>query len=84
MEGTPSLTTEGNPLLIMNTFKEIPYYRNKSLTNKDIIQGNPFPQKDIPYYRRKAPREISKQTVEATPLVYSKGFPPIVERDLTT
>ena len=43
MEGTPSLTTEGHPLLIMNTFKEIPYYRNKSLTNKDIIQGNPLP-----------------------------------------
>ena len=41
MEGTPSLTTEGNPLLIMNTFKEIPYNRNKSLTNKDIIRGTP-------------------------------------------
>ena len=43
MEGKPSLTTEGNPLLIRKTSKEIPYYRNKSLTNKDIIQGNPLP-----------------------------------------
>ena len=43
MEGTPSLTIEGHPLLIRNTFKAIPYYRNKSLTDKDIIQGNPLP-----------------------------------------
>ena len=43
MEGTPSRTTEGNPLLAKTTFKEIPYYRNISLTNKDIIQGNPLP-----------------------------------------
>ena len=43
MEGKPSLTTEGDPLLTRKTFKEIPYYRNKSLTSKDIIQGNPSP-----------------------------------------
>ena len=43
MEGTPSLTTEGNPLLIRKPFKEIPYYKNRSLTDKDIIQGNPLP-----------------------------------------
>ena len=70
MEGKPSLPTEGNPLLIRNTFKEIPYYRNKSLTNKDIIQGNPYQiiginpllykeapycgRKTFPYYRRKS------------------------------
>ena len=42
MEGMPSLTIEGSPLLMRNTFKEIPYYRNKSLANKDIIQGNPL------------------------------------------
>ena len=43
MEGTPSLTTEGNPLLIRSTFKDIPYYRNQSFANKDIIQGSPLP-----------------------------------------
>ena len=43
MEGKPSLTTEGNHLLIRKTFKDILYYRNKSLTNKDIIQGYPLP-----------------------------------------
>ena len=32
MEGKPSLTIEGNPLLIRKSFKEIPYYRNNSLT----------------------------------------------------
>ena len=42
MEGKPSLTT-GHPLLIRKTFKEVPHYRNKSLTYKDIIQGNPLP-----------------------------------------
>ena len=48
MEGKPSLTTEINPLQIRNTFKDIPYYRNKSFTIKDIIQGSP-----LPYYRNK-------------------------------
>ena len=43
MERKPSLTIEGHPLQIRTTFKEIPYYRNKSLTNKDIIQGHPLP-----------------------------------------
>ena len=43
MEGKPSLTIEGNPLLTRTAFKEIPDYRNQSLTNKDIIQGNPLP-----------------------------------------
>ena len=43
MEGKPSLTIEGNLLLIRKAFKEIPYYRNKPLTNKDIIQGNNLP-----------------------------------------
>ena len=32
MEGKPSLTIEGNPLLIRKSFKEIPYTRNNSLT----------------------------------------------------
>ena len=36
MEGKPSLTIEGNPLLIRKSFKEIPYNRNNSLT----IEGN--------------------------------------------
>ena len=63
MEGKPSLTTERNPLQIRNTFKDIPYYyRNKSLTIKDIIQGNPchiieispLLYKGTPYCGRKA------------------------------
>ena len=41
MERTPSLTIEGNLLLIRKSFKETPYYRTNSLTNEDIIQGNP-------------------------------------------
>ena len=36
MEGKPSLTIEGNPLLIRKPFKEIPYNINNSLT----IEGN--------------------------------------------
>ena len=36
MKGTPSLTTEGNPLLIRKSFKEILYNLNNSLT----IEGN--------------------------------------------
>ena len=36
MEGKPSLTIEGNPLLIRKSFKEIPYNRNNPLT----IEGN--------------------------------------------
>ena len=36
MEGKPSLTIEGNPLLIRKSFKEIPYNRTNSLT----IEGN--------------------------------------------
>ena len=36
MEAKPSLTIEGHPLLIRNTFKGIPYHRMKSLTNKEI------------------------------------------------
>ena len=36
MEGKPSLTIEGNPLLIRKSFKEIPYNRNNSFT----IEGN--------------------------------------------
>ena len=32
MEGKPSLTIEGNPLVIRNTFKGTPYYRKNSLT----------------------------------------------------
>ena len=85
MEGKPSLTItiEGNPSLIRTTFEEIAYYRKRSFTNKKIIQGNPLLNKEIPDYRRNPLREISKQTVEGTPLVYSKGFPPIV-RDLAT
>ena len=45
-----SLTTEGNPLLIRKTVKEVPsyintsltYHRRKSLTNNENIQGNPL------------------------------------------
>ena len=36
MEGTPSLTIEGNPLLIRKLFKEISYNRTNPLT----IEGN--------------------------------------------
>ena len=36
------LYMEINPLQIRKTFKDIPYYRNKSFTIKDIIQGNPY------------------------------------------
>ena len=68
MEGKPSLTTEINPLQIRETFKDTPYYRNKSLTIKDMIQGNPYHiiemkpllyketpycgRETFPYYRR--------------------------------
>ena len=38
MEGKPSLTIEGHPLLIRNTFKGIPYSRIKSLT----VERNPL------------------------------------------
>ena len=41
MEGKPSLTIEGSPLLMRNTFKEIPF----SFT---------LLKKEIPYYRRKS------------------------------
>ena len=36
MERTPSLTIEGQPLLIRKSFKDIPYNRNNPLT----IEGN--------------------------------------------
>ena len=36
MERRPSLTIEGNPLLIRKSFKEIPYNRHNPLT----IEGN--------------------------------------------
>ena len=43
MERKPSLTIEGNPLLIRKLFKEIPSYHIKNaLTNEDIIKGNPY------------------------------------------
>ena len=59
MEGKPSLTIEGNPLLMRTTFKEIAYYRKRSFTNKEIIQGNPLLNKEIPDYRRKSlPRDL--------------------------
>ena len=41
MDGKYSLTIEGNPLLIRKSFKEIPYYRNNSLT----MEGNALQQK---------------------------------------
>ena len=61
MEGKPSLTTEINPLQIRKTFKDIPYYRNKSFIIKDIIQGNPYHiieinpllYKETPFYGKK-------------------------------
>ena len=59
MEGKPSLTIEGNPLLIRTTFKEIAYYRKIPFTNKEIILGNPLQNKEIPDYRRKSlPRDL--------------------------
>ena len=41
MEGKPSLTIKGNPLLIRKSFKEIPYYINSFLT----IEGNALRKK---------------------------------------
>ena len=59
MEGKPSFTIEGNPLLIRTTFKEIAYYRKKSFINKEIIQGNPLLNEEIPDYMRKSsPRDL--------------------------
>ena len=63
MEGKPSLTIEGNPLLIRTTFKEIAYYRKRSFTNKEIIQGNPLLNKETPDYRGKSsPRDLQKSS----------------------
>ena len=83
MEGMPSLTIEGNTLLIRTTFKEIAYYRKSPLLLRQTI-------KEIPYLIRKSLtiegnplHEISKQTVEGNPLLCSKGFPPTI-RGLTT
>ena len=63
MEGKPSLTMEGNPLLIRTTFKEIAYYRKRFFTNKELLQGNPLLNKEIPDYRRKSlPRDLQKNS----------------------
>ena len=88
MEGKPSLTTEINPLQIRKTFKDIPYYRNKSLTNKDIIQGNPYQliainpllykeapycgRKTFSYYRRKS--LTNKEPFRVIPCYRKKSF----------
>ena len=74
MEGEPSLTTDRNPLHIRETFKDNPYYRNKSFTVKGIIQEYPYHiieinpllyketpycgRKTFPYYRRDHSREV--------------------------
>ena len=88
MEGKPSLTTEGSPLLIDNLFKTIPYYRTttfpyyimKSLT----IQGNPllwkeslpFLSKEILYYRMNSLAiEINPLLHKETPYYGRKAFP---------
>ena len=88
MEGKPSLTTERNPLQIRKTFKDIPYYRNKSLTIKDIIQGNPYHiieinpllyketpycgRKTFPYYRRTS--LTNKEPFKGIPCYRKKSF----------
>ena len=72
MEGTPSLTTERNPLQIRKTFKDIPYYRNKSLTIEDIIQGNPYHI-----------TEINPLLYKETPYCGRKTFPYYIRTPLT-
>ena len=88
MEGKPSLTTERSPLHIRKTFKDIPYYRNKSLTNKDINQGNPCQiiainpllyketpycgRKTFPYYRRIS--LTNKEPFKGIPCYRKKSF----------
>ena len=88
MEGKPSLTTERNPLQIQKTFKDIPYYRNKSLIIKDIIQGSPYHiieinpllyketpycgRKTFPYYRRKS--LTNKEPFKGIPCYRKKSF----------
>ena len=83
MEGKLSLTTERNPLQIRKTFKDIPYYRNKSLSIKGIIQGNPYHIIEIdpllyketpycgrgtfPYYRKKS--FTNKENIQGHPLL---------------
>ena len=88
MEGKPSLTTERNPLQIRKTFKDIPYYRNKSFTIKDIIQGNPYHiieikpllyketpycgRETFPYYRRAS--LTNKEPFKGIPCNRKKSF----------
>ena len=71
MEGKPSLTIEGSPLLMRNTFKEIPfsftllkkeipYYRRKALT----IEGNALRIKTINSWK--------SLTIEGNPLLINK------------
>ena len=83
MERKLSLTIEGIPLLIRKSFKEIPYYRNNSLTNEDMIRGNPYHvieihpllyteapycgRKSFLYYRRKP--LTNKETIQGNPLL---------------
>jgi len=90
MEGKPSLTTERNPLQIRKTFKDIPYYRNKSLTIKDIIQGNPYHiieiqpllYKETPYCGRKTfPYYIRTPLTNKEPF---KGIPCYRKKSFTT
>ena len=87
MEGKRSLTTKINPLQIRKTFKDIPYYRNNSLT-KGIIQGNPYHiiernpllyketpycvRKTFPYYRRKS--LTNKEPFKGIPCYKKKSF----------
>ena len=60
MERTPSLTIEGNPLLIRESFKEIPYYRNNSST----IEGSAL--------RIKTYNSWTSLTTGRSPLLMSK------------
>ena len=70
MEGQPSLTIEGNPLLMRKTFKEIPYLlhnKNHLLYNEiPCYRKNPiFTIKEIPYYRRKCLPNKNNKFMEA-------------------
>ena len=60
MERTPPLTIEGPPILIRKPFKDIPYYRNSSLT----IEGNAL--------RIRTNNSWTSLTIGRSPLLMSK------------
>ena len=99
MDGKPSLTTERNPLHIGKTFKDIPYYRNKSRSIKDIIQGNPYHIIEInpllyketsycgreafPYYRRESKEPFKKMPCYRTNPLLRQEIPCYRRQSLT-